>query len=153
MASRLLSTTTVWRLVFREVEPRADQAIANAAQVGGKYNRAIVKGVLMPAPVVVSLLLKNSGGVPGDALRCALDELGLSERTEGRASWTVRVEPARFEELFRVRPVHLPGKPPGQGDMGAPPGYAVEGELLVPESLREFIESAGVEPPMTRFNR
>ena len=75
----------------------------------------------------------------------------LGERTEGRAAWTVRVDPARFEALFGARARPIEGRPPGPADMGSPPGYAVEGELTVPDELSAFVERATVEPPFTRF--
>ena len=111
----------------------------------------------MSTPVVVSMLLKPACSDPlkRDALRVALDALGLVERTEGRASVTMRVPPARFEELFGVRPTPVParspGRPPGASDRGAPAGYVCEREPLVPASLDELVASVGVEPPMTRF--
>ena len=111
----------------------------------------------MPAPVVVSLLLKPTCSDPPQrrALCAALDAVGLTERTEGRASFTVRVTPARFEELFGTRPspvlARTPAGPPGPSDRGAPAGYVCEREPAVPPSLDDFVTSVGVEPPMTRF--
>ena len=111
----------------------------------------------MTTPVVASLLLKPDCSNPEQltALRAALDAMGLRERTEGRASFTVRVMPARFEELFGVRPTPLPsqtpGLPPGPADRGSPSGYACERDPVVPAALEQFVATVGVEPPAIRF--
>ncbi len=107
----------------------------------------------MPAPIVVSLLLKSTcaNAPERDNLREALSALGLAVTTEGSVSWTIRVQSDLFEELFGMRPVPLPGKPPGPHDKGTPPGYVCEQEPCIPDPLRPYVERVGVEPPLTRF--
>ena len=104
-------------------------------------------------PVVVSLLLKPTCANAAERadLREVLDALGLAVTTEGIVSWTIRVEPDRFAELFGVRPVPLPGKLPGPRDKGTPPGYACKNDPFIPDPLRPYVERVGVEPPLTRF--
>lgn len=107
----------------------------------------------MTTRISVSLLLSSDAhDTPSlDALREALVAIGLEERTEGAAAWTVRVDPQRFESLFGVKLVPVPARGSGPADMGAPPGFVCEEEPQVPLSLRPYVESVGVEPPLTRF--
>jgi hypothetical protein len=111
----------------------------------------------MSGSVVVSMLLrpKCSESSHREALRAALDGVGLTERTEGAATLTVRMTPARFKQLFGTRPTPVPSRlrsrPPGPADDGAPAGYICEVEPTVPASLNEFVASVGIEPPLARF--
>ena len=107
--------------------------------------------------VIVNLLLAPSCSSASQhrALCEALDAIGLTERTEGRASFTVRVTPARFEKLFGTRaapvPARAPSGPPGPSDRGTRVGYVCGREPAVPAVLAEFVTSVGVEPPITHF--
>ncbi len=91
-----------------------------------------------------------------EKIQSAIDRanrLGLSLRSSGKTSISFAMEPDQFEKLFNVNPRLQAAKRAGARDFGSPPGFIFDGELPVPDDLKDLIESISVEPPPIRMEK
>lgn len=106
----------------------------------------------MSSRAVVSLLLRpdcrNGEGLA--KVQHALSKLGLATSGSGRVSVSVVGTTEELESAFGCKISALPARPPSGRDFGSPPGLQAT-ECTVPAELAPFVESASIEPQMTRF--
>lgn len=102
--------------------------------------------------IKLQLLLKqpwrNRKGL--DLLRERAHALGITPTAEGLTTMSGEITKDAFATIFKT-PVHeVDAQPPGDKDFGRSSG-AVSGDLPVPESLAEYVDSIAVASPYLRL--
>lgn len=75
-----------------------------------------------------------------------VESLGIKPTTSGAVSLSGEIESQAFESLFVKKVKEVRPQPPGKRDF-CTPGDAGSGLLVIPEPLREYVESITVAPP------
>ena len=100
----------------------------------------------------LSLLLRPEARTPQGvaAAAAALSALGARVTASGAASVSADIDEATFRTVFGRDATPVAPRARGARDFGAPGGFTVDGELAVPETLRDWVESIDVPGPATR---
>jgi len=80
-----------------------------------------------------------------DMIKKIAESLGIKPTTSGSATLSGEIEPQAFESLFAEKVRKVTSQPPGNGNCGTPGGDG-SGLLVIPEPLREYVESITVAP-------
>jgi hypothetical protein len=81
-----------------------------------------------------------------DTVKKIAESLGIKSTASGAATLSGEIESEAFESLFAQKVLGVRPQPTAKGDFGTP-GGPVSDLLIIPEPLRECVESITVAPP------
>ncbi len=102
--------------------------------------------------IKLQILLHKAWRTPQgmDTVKKIAESLGIKPTASGAATLSGEIKSQAFESLFAQKVREVRPQPPGKRDFGTP-GGAVSGLLVIPEPLREYVESITVAPPHIRM--
>jgi hypothetical protein len=116
-------------------------------------SRSKAKRKVQSVVKVQLLLRKESRNREGIAtVKKIATSLGIKPTASGTAAVSGELTPEAFETLFAQEVREVASRPPGGSDFGSPGGTA-SASLVVPEQLREHVESITVAPVHIRFSQ
>lgn len=101
----------------------------------------------------IAMMLKPSSRTPEGVayVQSIANKLGFLPTTKGERSVSFRIDAEAFQRVFGLSAQPLPPLPSTDSDFGAPGGYSISAELIVPSELQEYVESIVIVPPARRF--
>ncbi|MFC1664841.1 hypothetical protein ACFL17_04345 [Pseudomonadota bacterium] len=92
---------------------------------------------------------RNPEGI--EKVKSACESLGLTATASGLATLSVRTEAEYFEKIFGVVLERKTRKEISNRDFGESGGFIADESILIPESLKKYVDNISVEPPVTRL--
>ena len=103
-------------------------------------------------PIAMVLLKSARTGAGRSQAQAHAQALGLVPTTAGTASLCFRADPETFAHVFGVQAALIDRIAASEADFGAPAGYGVDGDLVVPQVLQEYVSQVTVSSPALRFS-